>query len=690
MKFNVKKIDLSGVKEFLFQKGERVGLAICGGIAVLLLGVGLLKVGGSGTSYAKDFQSASKNKLTILGQTAEDNVEKPVPKEIKDPWGEALVKFDPAELAPFGDKHDTKRRNPTIFKSQDDEKHIKVDYIRAGYFAYELEKDKAWAFEGGGNEKAAVGVPAAQGAANAGGRHLAKIMNWGRMVVVSSVFPMREQLEEYRKKLRFATLEELLANPDSVPKALGLNVYRCEMKADGKTFTEWSPLFKYNPKKDRIEVAERIDRLFREAYLDEDNAKTLVNHLQPGLATPLPLLANAQYPKLDKLEDIKLVEGEPLDDKQPKGAGADKMMPKKGGIMIPGGKKDAADPVVGDEAKFVLVPWKKLPKELADKFSGSKFDADPFGAKQDKDDAKGPAAMMKDKGPMGVVPMKDGDNPANPNELYDALVRFIDIDVEPGKTYLYSFQVRMKNPNEGRRNDVAFQALADIKELESPFAYSPPVTIPGEFFVYALDQRPNTDLKDGSDTKPARAEAPVPYGQWNTTVQVHRWLKKFTGDLNATVADWAIAERLLVRRGDTIGRYGVNVEIPVWNKSKEAFEIGYHAQKVNVKNKAKHFGGVPVDFVVDAPPPLLVDFEGGWKTQVKIGNSPAIPRDEAAVEMLILTPEGKLILRNSRNDTDLANPAALERNERWDTWRKGVDKLKGGGTTGKGGITMPK
>src|SRR5947209_2571330 len=63
----LKKFDLSAVKAFLFEKGERVGMVVCAAIAVLVLGLGLMKAVGSSSTYANDFKkarSATENKMT--------------------------------------------------------------------------------------------------------------------------------------------------------------------------------------------------------------------------------------------------------------------------------------------------------------------------------------------------------------------------------------------------------------------------------------------------------------------------------------------------------------------------------------------------------------------------------------------------------------------------------------------------
>jgi hypothetical protein len=70
----------------------------------------------------------------------------------------------------------------------------------------------------------------------------------------------------------------------------------------------------------------------------------------------------------------------------------------------------------------------------------------------------------------------------------------------------------------------------------------------------------------------------------------------------------------------------------------------------------------PVDFT-PLPPVLLVDFEGGSGTYV--ANRKQV-NDQAEVDVLLMTDEGKLIVR--RSQADLANPERQKREEAWRKW----------------------
>ena len=381
----------------------------------------------------------------------------------------------------------------------------------------------------------------------------------------------------------------------------------------------------------------------------------LGTHVKPGMVTPLPQLANLTYPKLH-LQGIQQDES-----KKPKQTPAVRGARGQGLFAPPpGGNKGGKGAASSRMPCPFLSPGPSSPQSLQDQFMGKIGFFDPSGSSQES--APSPGGR--------VIPNKD-----DKIALEDAVVRFIDINVQPGKTYMYAFAVRMANPNYGKSKDVAFTSLANDKELVSEYTYTPPVTIPGEYFIYAVDQKVDTTLPGGSNKEAAKADYPTAYGLWNTPVQIHRWLTKFTDGKEWVVADWAIAERLLVRRGDSIGRYTVTTEVPVWDKIKEAFEIGF----LPINAKKKNYSGLPIHFIQDADrthPPLLVDFEGGTRANVKIpGVATPIAKDESAVEMLILTPAGTLEVRNSRHDTDLDNPVAVERHDRLENWLRVIRNL---------------
>lgn len=62
------------------------------------------------------------------------------------------------------------------------------------------------------------------------------------------------------------------------------------------------------------------------------------------------------------------------------------------------------------------------------------------------------------------------------------LVRFLDVTVEPGKTYEYQVQIRLANPNHGQKELVAYPALAEPKVLTGQWEPEKPIsmTVPAD------------------------------------------------------------------------------------------------------------------------------------------------------------------------------------------------------------------
>jgi hypothetical protein len=546
----MKKPDLGAVKTFFFEKGEKIGVVLCTGIMVLIVGWSLYKgftSGGapSGKSWPKEIETVAQN---INQQMNRPAGEKPEPPKMGPPWPPEESNFAWAALFNLPDKAFTKKLNPrilSILPPEDGQKHFQIDVIRDVYLRYELEigAKKVWAIAGGAGGAAGMAAMPMQGpmgknmAGGAGGgigaNALAMEVRPVRMVIVSAIYPMREQLEEYRKALRYASLPELLARRDLLPKPIGLEVMRTEILPGGKA-SPWTPVFTHDRKTGKTNIAPTIKRMLREMVIEQENPQTLAQYIFPGLVTPLPRLGHTEYPKLELegIEPGQMLAAGGADPMNPmammqKMPGRPKLPGKFPGVNKPNpmaepGAEEAANggAALGD-VQFRQEPWNKIAKDLQERFEEKYFAFDPLGMPlpEPKKGAAGatmmpggvaggmPPAMMQGMmggmeggaanfsnpwdrilggaggmmGPMGGMPVGpmpggepvepiEGENPMqNPNaaiELKDALVRFFDPDVEPGKTYRYIVRVRMANPNFGKKNDVAFGALAEVKELD--------------------------------------------------------------------------------------------------------------------------------------------------------------------------------------------------------------------------------
>jgi hypothetical protein len=462
-----------------------------------------------------------------------------------------------------------------------------------------------------------------------------------RMVIVSAAFPYLAQLHQYCSALgpqgRLTPEDLSKNNGELLPKFQGVRVRRREIGPDGKP-REWKELdfnADYKPLLN-ISVASESETM---------NMKKLVFQ---GLVMPRPALAKGSYPEpnLGAIEKALRV----LNDKMGK------------------------DP----EAKILTPLEKQITGETIDVFGPGVGPADPKGVKN-----------MPDK-----TRVKDGDGKEAKSIPPDhCLVRFVDVTVKPGVTYQYQMQIVAANPNFKRANEVAFPRLAEVKELTSAWGPEDPIvaSLPPETYVYGVE--PDERVIKVRDPK-LLVDKEIIF------MQIHRWLE--TTSVNPDqrgqqrpVADWSIAD-VPVRRGEYIGR-PENVKVPMWFPHKKAFDIAVPivvATKTtgSVLRPPPGPKGIPVNFITE-PPELLVDWEGGKINQTfrlaekageKTGKS-LDAREEANVEYLILSPDGKLRVRSSR--ADKIDPERKARYDEWDSW---VRRVEAGGGKTTGGTGKPK
>jgi hypothetical protein len=265
----------------------------------------------------------------------------------------------------------------------------------------------------------------------------------------------------------------------------------------------------------------------------------------------------------------------------------------------------------------------------------------------------------------------------------DALVRFIDADVHPGKTYSYAIQVRVENPNFKKPEKVAAAFLATVAELQDNAAWvtTPSITIPQDYFLYAMDQHLFDEMVN--PLAPKKFDFKLPKDA--TTFQVHQWVTEKLDQIKAdtyVIGDWAIVERQVVRKGERIGA-AATVPVPVWRPTREAFGV----PKTLGNKKEPDKMGARIVLKSEADAPVLVDFAGGRRYK---GN---LVDEETALEALILTADGKLRVHNSRDDAEALQPEAqvgrgtaddppfnaISRQERWLTsQRRLLEVLQGG------------
>jgi hypothetical protein len=725
------KVDFKALQPMLLQYGDKAALGLCAVSSLLLITLGLVGAQkASKTDYAAMLKSASETlnqKILSAPPPPED------PKKMAElnpdlyKWNLYVSTFAQGPFIHLTEQADTKRRNPVVALIREGEDNIQIDYKQGLYYSYPIDplKGTIEVFSAGADAKAAApGNPAG------GPREIVKNVDALRMVIVSTVFPMREQVDLFKKAFRLNTQQELFNLKDSLPRPVAVEVNRYEVMPDGSLNPNKVPLYTYDKDKDRVIVAAPIDAVLRRAMIDDDRIAELRPFLYKGLATPLPLLANTKYDKLT----LQAFDVPPDPNAVAKGPQGGATMP--GG---PGGMQGGA----GGGGTIKAIGWRQLTQAgpdmqyLVDRFEG-RFD--PFhplalraeaGAATTVAAGPGPGMAFPGRQPAGGAGAGDnfypleaglgaggapgapvavaagfptraeggggprgpfnpgiapqGNNPGAPSDIWrnDAMVRFIDVGVEPGKTYRYEMRVILANPNFGKPTEVAFAALANEKVLYPPkFTHTPPKTIPNEYYIYAVDQLALDDPK----------KANKDLGKDQIPLQIQRWYPNIVAvqegaGQNHPVGDWLVYERQLVRRGEFIGHHQMITPVPLWSKEKGEFYIGKSFVD-STGGKKKEMEGTPVDFVPPpemakkgamVTPPLLVDFEGGLRKDVFVQKGlPPISRDEATIEALIMSPNGVLTVRSARIDSDPTTADGHERKLRLDEWREHVDQAKAG------------
>jgi hypothetical protein len=249
-------------------------------------------------------------------------------------------------------------------------------------------------------------------------------------------------------------------------------------------------------------------------------------------------------------------------------------------------------------------------------------------------------------------------------------LRVIDTTVQPGLSYQYRLQVRMANPLYGRK-DVTAPEEARAREVVSAWYEVPQaVVMPPELVYYAVDQK-ELDREQRKKYTGLHANATF-NARTQVVLQAHRWLPSVSPSEGARVdvGEWVVAERLPVYRGEYAGQRE-RVEVPYWRTTRAAWMIaddGTNKKGPGVQVPFGHEGSDP-----SQPEAILVDFRSGnagYDRKVgRVGTRPV--RDTSAGEVLILEPNGKLILREGARDT-----LDRERQARLEMVRKRIDEIR--------------
>ena len=486
-----------------------------------------------------------------------------------------------------------------------------------------------------------------------------------RVAMLVATFPMAEQTKEYSQKLRL---------PDGVtesPYFRGVEVQRAERKDDG-TWTEFKT----------VEARKEYDRIRNLAYNQfepEDDALVDMIQFQNTIAgtTVTPLfwkrpkgVFDNLYPSLEKklgkvTQRLQQAETNKLLAEQRKrrrslldrseedvasmgsmggpGEGAGGMMGMGGGMMGMGGKPGGGG-FPGGAPGMGGMPGMGGPAAMG----GGKPGGPPgMGG------MPGMGAMPGMGGPGG---MAGAGSLADLPPADDVLVRVMDFTVESGKIYKYRMRVILQNPNY-QRPDVALESYA--KPLEVPgddnaWRELPPIVSPSEHLYYAA--------------------SPVAADVSNVaSLEVHQWVEKATvgGTEPVEVGQWVVIPRLKVRKGDYVGGPPVPVGgVPTWSRAVHG--LSYLHQN-NARDKVTNRPTVNLPLGPGQGKDLLLaDIEGPYFSHERVIRKGEQVRSERIdepkrsgltstadaekslpgtwTEVIFLSPEGKLMARNSAQD----------------------------------------
>src|SRR5262249_18443284 len=113
---------------------------------------------------------------------------------------------------------------------------------------------------------------------------------------VTASFPYKEQVELYRKALRFENVQDMFQR-GLHPQIAGLNVSRREVDLAKNTASEWQTV--YLQKDGTLTMSPAVKSLLTDAAYDTEHVAQLGHVRSPGGVSPLVKLAHRPYPKLE-------------------------------------------------------------------------------------------------------------------------------------------------------------------------------------------------------------------------------------------------------------------------------------------------------------------------------------------------------------------------------------------------------
>jgi hypothetical protein len=233
----------------------------------------------------------------------------------------------------------------------------------------------------------------------------------------------------------------------------------------------------------------------------------------------------------------------------------------------------------------------------------------------------------------------------------------------------------MANPNKDLKNVLSPSYAKPDFLLSDWYEFKQEVAVPPETCFYAIDQK-EVEGKDykGPDVALQKDRQVV--------LQLQKWLysMKLPNDdrQSAEIGEWIVAERVPCFRGEYIGRHQ-RVQVPVWKSDQEQFVL-----MTDPKNRDLRAPGVAVNFTLpDESELILADFTAADAKYDRAGGKAAVS-DKAATEVMVLAPDGRLLVHDSAADAK-----DEKREERLKAYRERIKDVRSGKANEKPGGDNP-
>jgi hypothetical protein len=505
-----------------------------------------------------------------------------------------------------------------------------------------------------------------------------------RQVELNFAFPLREQAEEFERKLNLPDYNALLADQSGEKdkegnrqpsfRFMGFNLKRQKLDASGKVLEDWTavplnetfkPYLFLNGKRLEPDPPEleaiKVTGLVMPRLLAKSPDQYPRTELKlPKISETLLAVAGKNAPVLPGSNPLNADDFDIFNPKPEEGSGGSSI---RGGMGVPpgmmGGKGAGGPSIPGSAPGFPGGGQGIKPGGPGGKFPG------------------GPAGPMLPGGGSGRPGSIDGPGapqfPGAPtNSALEALPdyclgRVIDLTVEPGFTYRYQFQIKMGNPNKDLKNVLSPSYAEKPYLLSDWYEVKEDVVVPQETYVYALDQKAIE-----KDYKGQNSGYTLQKGQ--AVFQMHKWLERMPLPNNPKaieeIGEWVVAERVPVSRGEYLGR-NQRVQVPVWKPTQDAF-ILMGDKAYNSRYPAPP--GVPVNFSQpDGSDLILVDFDGG-EAKYELASGKGQISEPCETEAIVLAPDGRLLVHDSIMDSK-----DQERDKRLKAYRERIEEVKKGG-----------